>query len=247
MKTQIKTGHTNISYHKDNLFIQEKIKNPFNHNIDYSILEKFDFVPKLIFNSPAEIHWEWIEGKQLEITNDTIVKMAHLMKTIHNSKLDFPASNHAARVKAYRKILNEKNINLEILNKYYKKINLILKNMDKNTPLHNDLWDRNILVDKNNKIWIVDWEYATKGDKHFDLAYFIESCRLTDQQETLLLNEYDDYDYEYIIQQKIFVNYLIILWIWAQKIKPFDDKEFHEKIEFLVLELERYKKKWNTK
>lgn len=247
MKKQILAGHTNISYQEDNLFLQEKVYTGFNHKIDYKILSNFAFVPELKFNDEKEIHWEWIDGTQYSVTNDNLTKIAYLMKQIHTSKLSFPPSNHAARVKKYRKILRDKNINIPVLNKYFKKINLILKNMKKDTPLHNDLWDRNIIEKTNGAIFIVDWEYATKGDKHFDLSYFIESCRLTNEQETILLDAYEDYDYEFVIQHKILVNYLIILWIHAQPIKPFDDVEFQEKIEILAQDLERYKTKWEAK
>ncbi|MBY7705033.1 hypothetical protein JIY74_33295 [Vibrio harveyi] len=55
MKQQITKGGTNISYKVDNKFLQIKKYNSFNHNIDYSILKIFDFVPKLIKNTNKEI------------------------------------------------------------------------------------------------------------------------------------------------------------------------------------------------
>ncbi|SYV91304.1 Uncharacterised protein, partial [Mesomycoplasma hyorhinis] len=62
------------------------------------------------------------------------------MKQLHTSKLDFPASNHAARVKNYIKEINNKKMCLPIVNKYFRHIMKILAQMDKLTPLHNDLW-----------------------------------------------------------------------------------------------------------
>lgn len=44
--------------------------------------------------------------------------------------------------------------------------------MDKSTPLHNDIYQSNLIWGKDDKIYFVDWEYATMGDKHFDLAFF---------------------------------------------------------------------------
>ncbi|MGY6172232.1 phosphotransferase [Candidatus Mycoplasma pogonae] len=248
MKIPLKKGLTNVSYKDGDLFVQEKVYTKFNHKLDYSQLKMFDFVPELISDNDKEIVWKWIEGQEFYTSEENLKKIAAIMKTIHTSKLQLPASNHAARVKEYRKILQEKNINIPVLNKYYKKINLILKNMKKDIPCHNDLWFRNMIIDNNNKIFVLDWEYATKGDKHFDLAYFIESSALNDEQETILLDAYEDYDYEYILQHRIFVNYLIILWIHAQKVKPenMDDKIFQDKIEKLVLILEEYQAKWKS-
>ncbi|UWD34414.1 phosphotransferase [Mesomycoplasma molare] len=247
MKKIIKNGYTNVSYKKDNFFFQEKKYNQFNHKIDYSILKSLDFIPELIDNSKESISYEWIENKGFEINDENLIKIADIMKKIHKSKLNFPNSNHAARIKKYREVLKEKSIKIPVLEEYYKKINLILRNMKKDTPLHNDLWTNNILVDKNNKIWIIDWEYASKGDKHFDLAYFIESCRLSDEQETTFLNAYDDYDYEYVLQHRILVLYLIILWINAQDVKPFDDKEFFIKIKEVSDILDNRKNEWKNK
>jgi hypothetical protein len=49
------------------------------------------------------------------------------------------------------------------------------------------------------------------GDKNFELAYVIESLRLTDAQETVFLEQYDDYNYQFIKNHKELVNYLIIV------------------------------------
>ncbi|WP_027334231.1 phosphotransferase [Mycoplasma elephantis] len=227
---KITQGLTNYSYIEDKFFVQEKNKNPFNHNIDYSILKILNFIPKLIYQDDKKLKWELIEGVIPKLTNENILKIADCLKELHNSKLSFPKFNLKNRINKYLQIMKNKNINIEKVNSYYHRINKILSNMSKNIPCHNDLWLQNMLI-KNNKIYIVDWEYATMGDKHFDLAYFIESSNLTDEQETLFLNRYDDYVYEYVLQQKILVNYLIILWVNSQDIKYFDDKPYIEKLD----------------
>ncbi|VEU59441.1 phosphotransferase [Mesomycoplasma neurolyticum] len=244
MKTKIEAGYTNISYKENNTFFQIKKENKFNHKIDYNLLENFDFVPKLIENTKESIRFEWIEGEKLQVNDSNIRNIAQIMKKIHNSKLPFPQSNHAARVKHYQNILRERNINIPVINEYYRKINLILKNMKKDTPLHNDLWPQNMIQDGSGKIWLVDWEYATKGDKHFELAYFIEASNLTDEQETIFLKEYDDYDYEYVLQHRILVLYLVILWCNSQDVKPFDDQPFIDRIKNVSQILKARKKEW---
>lgn len=223
-------GFTNISYKLENFFIQKKVPNRFTHKIDYHILKHFDFVPEFFQEKDGELWWKWIEGQNLAIwTNENLQKIANIMRKIHTSKLKFPKFNLASRVKEYIKIINEKNLKIDVINIYYKKVNKFLAKMNKTVPCHGDFFASNlILEDKTNKIFVVDWEYAFLGDFHFDLAYFIESSKLNLEQEKNFLNFYglDNINLDYLKNQKIIVNYLVILWVNAQKIKHFDDKNF---------------------
>ncbi|QDF65017.1 phosphotransferase [Mycoplasma nasistruthionis] len=241
VKQKLTSGHTNISYKLNDQVIQEKIKNPFNHKLDNTMLAQFDFVPELLEDNEFESKWKWIEHKETVFTDEVLKQVADNIKILHDSELKFPKSNVAARVKEYRKILKEKNVQVPILDKYYKKINLILKHSENNRPLHNDLRLANILVDMKDKVYFIDWEYASMGDKHFDLAYFICHSYLTKHQEQVFLDQYDSYWEEYLIQQKILVHYLTILWINAQPVKPFSDEHFINELEKNVQEF-NYKK-----
>ncbi len=243
MKNKIKIGHTNTSFVDGNVFIQEKVYNKFNHKIDYNILQVFNFVPKFISQTIKENKWEFISGINPVVNNENLIKIADLVKEVHNSKLTFPPFNIAARIKEYRKILWEKDIKIPIVHDYYKRINYILKNQNKSDPIHSDIWVQNLIEDKNGKLFIIDWEYAHMGDKHFELAYIIESLRLTDEQETFFLNQYDDYNYQFIKNHKELVNYLIILWNNSQPSKAFEDTEFIRKLE--NFQKERNNKKSN--
>lgn len=55
---------------------------------------------------------------------------------------------------------------------------------------HNDLLNGNFLRDEQNKIRILDWEYAGMGDPFFDLANFSAHHELTDDQIGILLAAY---------------------------------------------------------
>lgn len=227
---KIQQGLTNHSYIKDGKFFQDKVYTGFNHTIDYSILKTLDFVPKLYENNNEFISWELIGGDNPTTSDENIISIAKLIHKTHNSKLKFPSFNIKKRIVEYLKILNKKGIKIPKIDEYYQRINKILANMKKDTPSHNDLWLKN-LVKKEDKIYITDWEYATMNDKHFDLAYFIESCNLTDEQETVFLDAYDNYVYEYILQQKILVNYLVVLWVNCQPKKYFDDQEYIDRLD----------------
>lgn len=234
MKIKIKNGHTNISYKNQNKFLQIKIKNGLNHKTDYNVLKSFDFVPKLLKNGDNESIWEWIEGEELHNpTNEDLINLAKILLTLHNSKIKLAPFNIKERIISYRKIMNQKKIKIDIIDKMYKKINLILRNMYKTTPIHADLWQSNILKNKSNKLFLVDWEYSHMGDHHFELAYIIESFKMNKDQERLFLEAYDDYNPSFLNKHKALVHYLTILWIHAQEKMPFNDQESIEKLTLL--------------
>lgn len=243
MKKLIEWGHTNKSYKMDNIFYQEKNFTGFNHKIDYSVLKNINFVPKLIKNNNDDISWEFIEGEEPELSDKDLKLIAKQLFWLHQQEIKFPPSNHAARIKKYRQDLKDRNRNIPIVNEYYRRINNILSKSNKDIPLHNDLWPKN-LIKKDDKIFFVDWEYATLGDKHFDLAYFICSSNLNENQEKIFLEQYADYYEDYLLQQKILVNYLIILWVNSHECKPFDEKPYVEAI-YKIDKIYQYKKENN--
>ena len=55
-------------------------------------------------------------------------------------------------------------------------------------PCHNDLLNANFLID--DRIHILDWEYAGMGDIYFDLANFSDHHELSDDQDRWLLECY---------------------------------------------------------
>ncbi|QSF13855.1 phosphotransferase [Mycoplasma sp. Mirounga ES2805-ORL] len=234
MKTQIKTGLTNTSFREDDKFIQDQIFTGFNHNIDYKLLKKFSFVPKLISNKNNQLIWEFIEGNQPTKSDENLEIIAKHLVELHNSNLSFPNSNHRDRVNEYLRIINEKKLNDEFIKNTMIYINKVLDLMKNTVPLHNDLWLRNMVKNNNGQIFIVDWEYATMGNKHFDLAYFIESAELNSEEETVFLKNYNDYDYNEIQKMKVLVNFLVVTWGLAQKTIPFDVTPYKNKANKLI-------------
>ena len=241
-------GYTNKTYFdkNNNQFIKIKSYDEFNHKIDYKILNSLPFNPLVIKNDKESLITEWIDGKQLNpstLTNEQLKIIGKNLIMLHNSKLSFPKENQLSRrFKIYLQKISSLNKKVPTINKYYKKINLLLKNIDKSAPCHNDLWLFN-MIEKNNIIYFTDWEYASMGDVHFDLAYFIESSDLSKEQEEIFLTSYgNDYEEKYLLAHKIIVNALIVLWINAHKINPFPDEKYNKRVETYINE---YIKKYN--
>lgn len=237
MKNLIKNGFTNESYMEDNQFVQYKKHNGLNHKTNYENLKTLSFVPKLISNNESVSKWEWIDGKEMSVVSQEDLQIiAKQMLELHNSKIQLGEFLLKKRVVEYRNILRDKNIKIPIVEQAFKKMNLMLKNMYKTTPVHGDLWQMNIIKTKENKIYFVDWEYSHMGDHHFDVAYFIESYNLTPEQEEVFLTEYDDYSPEILKKHKAFVHYLHILWLNAQEVKPYSDEDSIKKLENMFKE-----------
>jgi thiamine kinase-like enzyme len=73
------------------------------------------------------------------------------------------------------------------------KVEVVLKQVEKHVPSHNDLILENILLDRQSdpkKIWIIDWEYATMASPYWDLATLCNEGKLTVFQAENLLNLY---------------------------------------------------------
>lgn len=226
-------SHTNESFkykkNKKIYFYQIKIYNGFNHLIDYNILKKLPFVPKLIKNTTKDLTWEYEKGKNpSKLNKEQMSVLAKNLRILHNSELPFPEFNLKTRIKSYIKQLDEKGKTIFLINEKWDLINKIIDDMDKATPMHGDMWSQNLIWNKE-EMFIIDWEYATLGDIHFDLAYIILSFRMNKEDEILFLEKYFDYEESRLVNAKLLVLYYIILWINVQDKKLFDDEEFIKK------------------
>lgn len=221
-------GHTNFKYLKNQKLFIKKNKNPFNHNLNYQTTQQFSFVPKLIAETNHEIQWQYLDKThQLhDLTNQDLKTVANILAQIHSSKIILPRNNLRKRVQFYLKIMREKHLSIPEVNKHYRKMMKLLTNMDCSYPCHNDVWPENLLKDQSDKIWLIDWEYATMGDYYFDLAYFIESSRLNSHQIKLFIDQYfalhqkATLDWELLMKYRIFANWIILLWAYSQPDGP---------------------------
>ncbi|WKX02156.1 phosphotransferase [Candidatus Mycoplasma mahonii] len=234
----INTGFTNkIKYMENNEMVIEKTYNGFNHQLDYKVLDTFDFVPKVLENNEKIIKSEFIKGILLTNPSDNdLVALAQEMRMVHLSSIKLPKNNLKHRVDEYLKVIHDKGIIINEIENNYKPMIKLISKMKRINPVHNDIWSGNIIKDNTGKIWIIDWEYATMGDKHFELAYYIESESLDDYQIQILLDAYDGVEnkdsYNKVLIQKYrkFVLWLIICWAYAQEEMPFPLDTYIDKL-----------------
>lgn len=238
MKIEIKQGFTNKNkFVEDGKITIEKTHTGFNHRFDYKILNEFDFVPNVIQDDEKVLVSDYIDGDVLSNPTDEDLKNVGLMmRKVHKSDLKLPGNNIRRRVKEYIRVINEKFLRIPEIDDNWDLAHKVLKRMGRLNPSHNDVWNQNIVKDKSNKLWLVDWEYASMGDKHFDLAYYIESSYLNEEQERLVLEAYnslDDYEAyieEWLPQYKLLVNWLALTWAYAQDELPFPQDKIKQRI-----------------
>lgn len=65
-------------------------------------------------------------------------------------------------------------------------------NKQKIVLCHGDLHDGNILIGKNNKIYLIDWTYANLDDYNIDLGWLSIFLKMNNKQIDVFLNSYYD-------------------------------------------------------
>ncbi len=219
-------GHKNKTYEitsDDKLFfMKEKNYDSFNHKLNYKEVARLDFVPELIFEDKKKLIWEFVKPEKLELNDESLQEMAKILYKLHNSNVKLPKTNHKARLLNYFEDLKNKKNKPKEIETFYQKAIDVIDSFDTHTPLHNDPWINNFIL-SNKKIYLVDWEYASFGDKHFDLAFAIDGSYLNSQQEKVFLNSYGEYSSKKLKDAKILVNYLTLVWMYRYDKLPFSD------------------------
>jgi len=86
-------------------------------------------------------------------------------------------------------------------------------------PSHNDLVLENILIDTANKIWIIDWEYASMASPYWDVATLCNAANFNQVQCAWVLDEYKNHsinlDPEILFDYRYMLGVLSICWMAA--------------------------------
>ena len=238
---KINKGFTNKEKYRDGeKMIVVKTHNGFNHGLNYKELSVFPFVPEVIEDNQKEIITKFIEGEALIKPSTTdLQELAVRMRILHKSSIKLPKNNLKQRVTSYLKKMHDKGIHINEIEDNYKTMMKFISKMQRVNPVHNDIWMDNLIKDKDKNIWVLDWEYATMGDKHYDLAYYIEAQRLDEGQIKILLEAYDKVDgkpshnLELLERYKYFILWFTICWAYAQEDMPFP-------VDYMIKRLNKY-------
>ena len=55
---------------------------------------------------------------------------------------------------------------------------------------HNDLLSENFIIDADDRMWVIDWEYGGMTDPYFDLGDFVMEHPFTREEQRLIISTY---------------------------------------------------------
>lgn len=175
----------------------------------------------------------YIDGKTLHAPDfhsknaDTYLTMVaktlnklHLTKEPFIGKFDFFEEVHS-----YLSIMERNDMKIydgheDVMVKFTEIKKIISKNPRPRTPTHNDPLPENWIV-KDDRMYLIDWEYGGIGDPLMDLAAFSIEVELTQEQEDFLLEKYfgrkaNEEERAFILIDKFVCDLLWYLWALIQ-------------------------------
>lgn len=104
--------------------MQEKILNGFNHNVNYDLLNKLNFVPKFLGSDEKFVRWEFIANNKFKFNDSIIKEVATNLKQLHSSDLKFQENFMHKRLEAFLENIKK----LDRLNDIVQKSWILLSN-----------------------------------------------------------------------------------------------------------------------
>jgi len=204
---QINSGITNINFEvtvgKKSFFLS--IPDSELLNIDYKNKYYNNKICGEINISPRVTHF--IESENLLVTEFVKSKVSSLVmyqsskeieqlvkniKLLHNAKPFLKNFNMFSQISAFQNILKRDYLPKKLL-KYVNRIKTLKQKLylpnDKLVPCHNDLLAENIM-NKDNKILIVDFDYSGNNDPCFELGNLSVEMEYDDEQINKLVRSY---------------------------------------------------------
>lgn len=221
----------------------ETVINRKNEQISTQLACDLDIdVPLLYFGEDGTKVMEYIPNaltmdEEMMRWKENIRDVASIFQKLHscnvNTGVPFEVFDMAA---IYEKFIYENNVSMPSdYSEVKKRVISIKSEIDKSSPVqkvpcHNDPLCEN-WIRGNERIYLVDWEYAGMNDAMWDIAAVsIEAC-YEKQHDQYLLECYlghipDPIEWKHLIASKIYVDYLWTLW--AKMRVPFDGQAMED-------------------
>ena len=237
---QIKSlpGFTNLNFHLKNdqhdwvLRIPKQETNQYinrKHEIyNANLANRLGLAPECIWrdNTGLSLTMTLLKSDTINETNlanrKVLSKLAETLGRLHKSKTRFHGVVNLAELlhRYYRLIPDRLQCQIEAgyklaLGKFEE-----LSAKDKLlVPSHNDLVLENILIDDTEKIWFIDWEYASMASPYWDLATLCNAAEFNHTECINLLEEYKNYnlklDPRILSEYRYMLKILSICWMAA--------------------------------
>lgn len=176
-----------------------KYINRSNESYNTEIAQQLNIAPKCLWRGEGEQEGmsltEFINNtNHLESDNQkTIERFAKALTTLHRSKKPFKSTldneSITTKLKQYFELCTDDQ--QALLKADYKKALSLLETQLCNRPVvpsHIDLIIENILQ-QDDKIWFIDWEYSAMASPFWDIAIFCNSANLDSKKSEELLKQ----------------------------------------------------------
>lgn len=167
-----------------------------------------------------------------------IVKMAGIFKKLHESSVDTGVTFDVFEMAAgYEKIIFENHVSMypdyTIIKNWVMEIkNKVDKLCDiKRVPCHNDPLCENWVMSEEDRMYLIDWEYAGMNDGIWDIADVSIEAGFDELLDEMILTEYlgnkpTTKDWKHFLANKLYVDYLWTLW--AKTRVPYDGQAMED-------------------
>ena len=166
--------------------------------------------------------------------SNTIRDIAQVLRKLHTCEVETGVVFDVfAMADTYEKVINAHSINM--YSDYFevrKHVMQIKQQVEKQNafhivPCHNDPLPEN-WVYGNDRLYLIDWEYAGMNDSMWDLADVSIESEYEEEQDMFLLKDYLGHAPDYATKMRFMANklYVDFVWtLWGKARIPFDGEE----------------------
>ncbi|OCA88284.1 choline kinase [Bacillus sp. FJAT-27225] len=176
---------------------------------------------------------ETLNGKTAK-REDNMAKSAALLRRLHDSKEQMANTfNVFEKIQEYESLLREADGSTYpeylLIREQVMRLKDIYENLDFHlVPSHNDPVPENFVKSGEEKMYLIDWEYAGMNDPLWDIAAHSLECEFAEEEEELFLRYYYQTNTipetvkTRILMNKIFVDFLWTIWTNIKEAKGED-------------------------
>ena len=182
------------------------------------------FSPEPLYSDPGEgiLIYRFFEGKVLTPTDlgvkAKLVELGKILGSMHHLHLPDFKIRFVDQIRHYEKELKN-DADRSLLKRGIELFESLTANEDDWVVCHNDLIAANLV--QGERLFILDWEYASLNHPYFDLATVLENHAMTDSQSKQFLDAYSgqrqSIDLVQLDQWRQLTHYIALFWLMVIK------------------------------
>ena len=187
-------------------------------------IQSYGFSPEPLYFDPGEgiLIYRFFEGEVLTPTDlgtrGKIVELGKILGSLHRLHLPDFKIRFVDQIRHYEKELRN-DANRRLLKQGIDLFESLTANDDDWVLCHNDLIAANLV--QGERLFILDWEYASLNHPYFDLATVLENHALTESQSELFLDaysgEHQSIDSVKLDEWRQLTHYVTLFWLMIIK------------------------------